>query len=442
MQFETWLMGFLGIAAALMPAGATAQTTRSTEPSPQYPIRYEPPTPKEITDLLTRVRMRIEAHSIISDDATQPSQPQAVSTTAKADPRWPLVSYPMGVIYAGMLAAADATGDKAFADFDARRFAYFADQLAKPGSPTTDPKSGSLRFLVAPDSLDACGAIGSAFIKARRANIGPDLKPVIDRFAEYIHHGQFRLADGTLARPKPYPGSIWADDTYMSVPFLAQMGALTGTPDYFDDAAKQMMQISARLFVPATGLFTHGWHQSNPDDQPRYYWGRGNGWCLMALVELLSVLPDNHPSRADLLKLLRMHAQGLASVQSGMGLWRQMLDRPDSYLETSCSAMFTFALARAVNRGWLDAGAYGPVAQAGWNGVCSRVDADGRITGTCVGTSYGADFIYYYTRPAADDIHGYGPTLLAGSEMLLLLKNDHFKIVSSPKSPTIYVEQK
>jgi rhamnogalacturonyl hydrolase YesR len=434
------LLATLGV-LAIVTGAATAQETQPADSGTHYPVHYQPPTVQQITDVLDHVRMRIEARSIISGAAEVGPTTEVDSPSPQQEPRWNLVSYPMGVIYAGMVAAADATGDKAFADFDAKRFGYFADQLAKSDGPAFESKRGSLRFLLKPNSLDACGAIGSAFIKARRAKIGPDLQPVIDRFATYIRHGQFRLDDGTLARQRPYADSLWADDTYMSIPFLSQMGALTGKSEYFDDAAKQMTQFAAHLFVPSVGLFTHAWHQSNADDQPRYFWGRANGWCTMSLVELLSVLPDDHPSRADLIKLLRANAQGIASTQSGDGLWHQMLDRPDSYLETSCSAMFSFALARAVNRGWLDAQTYGPVAVAGWNGVCSRVDADGRIGGTCIGTSYAADYVYYYSRPAADDIHGYGPTLLAGAEMLQMLKNEHLKFVALPRNP-IYVEPK
>jgi unsaturated rhamnogalacturonyl hydrolase len=439
---QHWPVIVLALASALslFAQSAAAQDTRPTGPAPNYPIQYQAPTVQQIADVLQRVRMRIDARSIIGGPADNLPTTEPDFAQSQHEPRWTLVSYPMGVIYAGMLAAFDATGDKTFADFDAHRFQYFADQLAKPDNPAV--AHGSLRYLLAPTSLDACGAIGSAFIKARREKIGPDLKPVIDRFAAYISHSQFRLPDGTLARSRPFPGSIWADDTYMSVPFLAQMGALTGSGDYFDDGAKQITQFSARLFVPSAGLFTHGWHQSNPDDQPHYFWGRANGWCVMATVELLSVLPEDHPRRADLIKLLRAAAQGLASTQSGEGLWHQLLDRPDSYLETSCSEMFAFSLARAVNRGWLDGPTYAPVALAGWNGVASRIDSDGHITGTCVGTGYAADDVYYYSRPAIDDIHGYGPALLAGSEIILLLKNDHFRIIANPRAPILFIERK
>jgi hypothetical protein len=95
-----------------------------------------------------------------------------------------------------------------------------------------------------------------------------------------------------------------------------------------------------------------------------------------------------------------------------------------------------------VNRGWLDASAYGPVAMAGWNGLSSRISDDGRIAGTCIGTSYADDYIYYYARPETDDLHGYGATLLAGSEMIRLLKNDRFKIEISDRTPCVFTIRK
>ncbi|HWB54964.1 MAG TPA: glycoside hydrolase family 88 protein, partial [Tepidisphaeraceae bacterium] len=241
-------------------------------------------------------------------------------------------------------------------------------------------------------------------------------------------HGQFRLPDGTLARNRPFPNSVWLDDSYMSVPLLAEMGKMTGDSAYYDDAANQIKLFYSHLFVPSAGLFTHAWHMGNPDDQPNYFWGRANGWFAMAIVTLLDNLPANHPARAELIHILKEQAKGLASCQSGTGLWHQMLDRPDSYLETSCTAMFTYMFANAVNHGWLDAGTYGPVAIAGWNGLKTRITSNGQVDGTCVGTGYAADYIYYYHRPAMIDPHGYGPVLLAGSEIIRLLENPKIHI--------------
>jgi rhamnogalacturonyl hydrolase YesR len=431
----------IGAASAFSaPASLDARlpSNPSSQPLPVYPIPYHTPKIDEITRILRAVKSRVEG-STMRHATTH-------STTNPSDPdfgrRFPLVTYPMGVIYSGMLSAADATGDKSFADYDASIFQVFADDAAKVDLSLAAPHRGSaVNFLLYPRSLDDCGAIGASLIRGRRAGVGPDLKVIIDRMADFISHKQLRLEDGTLARSRPFRNSVWADDAYMSIPFLSQMGALTGDSKYLDDAATQILNFAHYLYIPSTGLFTHHWNTANPDDQPRYYWGRANGWMILSMVDLLDVLPEDHPMRDRILRLFRASAQGIASAQAGDGLWHQMLDRTDTYTETSCSAMFVYALAHGVNRGWLDAGAYGPVAQAGWNGLTTRIDAKGHVTGTCIGTGYADDYVFYYHRPATDDIHGYGPVLLAGSEMIRLLKNTHFRINSPEGSnPVVYSE--
>jgi rhamnogalacturonyl hydrolase YesR len=122
----------------------------------------------------------------------------------------------------------------------------------------------------------------------------------------------------------------------------------------------------------------------------------------------------------------------LASYQSGSGFWHQLLDREDSYLETSATAIYTFAFARAINRGWIDAAAYAPVTLLAWNAVTTKVNEKGQVEGTCVGTGMAFDPAFYYHRPtSAFAAHGYGPVLLAGAEVLSLLKNKKFEINDS-----------
>jgi rhamnogalacturonyl hydrolase YesR len=207
----------------------------------------------------------------------------------------------------------------------------------------------------------------------------------------------------------------------MSVPFLAHMGRLTGERRYFDDATRQVLQMSARLFDETRGLYDHSWF-ANATYDPRFYWGRGAGWAVMAMAELLSVLPEDHPDRARVVDLFGRAVRGVAAVQSGSGFWHQLLDKPDSYLETSATAMFTFAIARGVNRGWI-APVYAPVAQTGWRAVAQRVRADGQIDGICVGTTAAYDAVYYYNRPTdVRAMQGYGPLLMAGAEVTTMLR--------------------
>ncbi|MEJ2615559.1 MAG: glycoside hydrolase family 88 protein [Ignavibacteriaceae bacterium] len=277
------------------------------------------------------------------------------------------------------------------------------------------------------NSLDDCGSMGAALIKIYRKTKDERLRPVIDHIADYISNKQFRLSDGTLARQRPQKRSVWADDAYMSVPFLAQMGSLTGETKYYDDAVKQIRQMSKYLFRWDKRLYDHGLNLQNEYD-PNIYWARANGWVILAINELLDVLPENYRGIDDILKILRTHVQGLAEFQGGDGLWHNLLNRTDSYLETSSTAMFVYSIAHSVNKGWIDY-TFGSVAQAGWDALTSRVTSNGEVEGTCWGTTFAGDIVYYYHRPAsAKASHGYGPVLLAGAEMINLLNNNKIVI--------------
>jgi rhamnogalacturonyl hydrolase YesR len=204
------------------------------------------------------------------------------------------------------------------------------------------------------------------------------------------------------------------------------MGKATGDKKYYDDACKQILQFAQRMFVQDKGLWMHGW-STNTDDHPEFYWARANGWAVMAMVELLDVLPEDHPQRADVMKVYKAHMKGLAERQSGTGLWHQLLDRNETYLETSASAIFTYCIAKGINKGWLNPVTYGPLAQIGWQAVTTKVNEEGGVEGTCVGTDLAYDPAYYYYRPTSvTAAHGYGPVLLAGAEMITLVKSKPF----------------
>jgi unsaturated rhamnogalacturonyl hydrolase len=347
-----------------------------------------------------------------------------------------LTNYEWGVTYSGMLYAAEVTGDKRYLDYTAARLtaiARLATHLRQQPAPAKEEAPGPQRMLVLrsvlkPQSLDDSGSMCAALIKASRAGVSPaELRPWIDNFMAWISTGQFRFSDGTLARNRPMVNTLWLDDLYMSVPALAQMGVLTGETKYFDDAVKQILQFSERMFIAEKGLYRHGWVQ-DMDPHPAFHWARANGWAIVAMTELLEVLPQDHPGRAAVLQLYRAHVRGLASYQDSTGLWHQLIDRSDSYLETSASAMYVYSIARGINRGWLDGKAYGPMVSLGWNAVAQKVNASGQVEGTCIGTGMGFDPAFYYFRPVSVfAAHGYGPVLLAGAEMIVLRKSEGAK---------------
>jgi unsaturated rhamnogalacturonyl hydrolase len=400
-----------------------------------YPTPYEPATEADIRKLLERVHAYLLTASPVQvldaatgTPATLDKLPQ-MPALARTD--FLIGTYEWGVTYAGMLRAAEVLKDPRYREYTDERvtaLARLAAQTRKnlPAGTTRDnfPRSElgmTLRGMVMPRALDDAGAMCAALVKAERAGLGHEqLRPWIDNYAQWVSKEQYRLDDGTLARKRPLPDTLWLDDVYMSVPCLAQMGALTGERRYFDDAVKQVLQFSQRMFVKERGLYMHSW-VAGMQYHPAFHWARANGWALMAMAELLEVLPADHPGRAAVLDQFRAHAAGIAAVQGHAGLWHQLLDRPESYEETSASAMYVFALARGINRGWLDALAFGPVASLGWNAVATKVNEKGQVEGVCVGTGVGWDPMFYLYRPVhVLAAHGYGPLFLAGAEMIEL----------------------
>ena len=411
----------------------------AARPRAVYPVPYAPPTVEEVTKVLVRVRSYLAAntparmvHADTGAEITTLPDPNAIVERGVFN----LVGYEWGVVYSGMLLAAETTGDSAFRDYVDVRMKFLAQYVPLYRAMATTPppaadgaapgrgRGGLLfRALNAPVTLDDSGSMAAAMIKAHRAGLGGDVKPIFEHLLEWVHSKQERLEDGTLSRSRPLPKSLWLDDLYMSVPALAQMGKLTGDRKYFDDAVKQITQFAEKMFNREKGLWMHGWVQSM-EVHPEFHWARANGWAAVAMAELLEVLPENHPGRPKVVEIYRAHIRGLAERQSRDGRWHQLLDRPDSYLETSATAMFAFAIARGVNRGWIDPLAHAPMAILAWHAVAGQVNETGQVENVCVGTGMGFDPAFYYARPVSNVApHGPGPVLLAGAEMVTLAKS-------------------
>jgi rhamnogalacturonyl hydrolase YesR len=417
------LLRYLAVPLALAASFSAVRAQPSVPPGVEYAV----PTETEIKATLDRIRdyfVRSTTYRVVDSetgraitDFSQPIKTAGVETFNDWD-------YPIGVALAGMLHISDVTGDSSYRDYTLKNFDFIFDHLDyfRRQAAQFGPQANGYRRLLHMAALDDCGAIGAALIKAYAHKPDPRYRATIDAVADYIAHQQMRLPDGTLARARPQPVSLWIDDSYMSIPFLAQMGKLTGDRAYYDDGARQVIGMAQRLQDPATGLYDHAWYENTAGYDPKFFWGRGDGWGIMSAAELLSVLPEDHPQRARVLEVFRRAARGVAETQSGTGMWHQLLDKTDSYLESSATAMFTFAIARGVNRGWL-APVYAPVAQAGWQALEKRVRPDGRIEGICVSTTAAYDAVYYYHRPTdLGAMQGYGPALMAGAEVIAMLR--------------------
>ena len=418
----------IALASLLMPAMAFAQDNTTINDSntplhllkPDYKHGYGVSTKQEVKAAIDRVMNYILAN------------PKQFRTT----------SYEWGVTYSACLDAAKASGDRKYAAYVEQNFKAIAD--AFPGA-MKDLKKGktldtAIRKVVDPHALDDAGAICAAMIKAEldarknpktRSTQVINTAPVIENYSQYIMTKELRLVDGTFARKRPHKNTVWLDDMFMAIPAIAYMGAYTNDSKYFDEAAKQIMLFKDKMWVKEKKLFRHGWVEAmNP--HPAFHWGRANGWAILTMCEVLDVLPENHPQRGAILDLLRQHIEGLVALQGKDGFWHQLLDRNDSYEESSCTAIYTYCIAHAINQGWISALAYGPAVQLAWHAVEASIDAQGRFMNTCVGTGMGFDPAFYMYRPVSTAAaHGYGPAIWAGAEMLRLLDRQHPKMNDS-----------
>ncbi len=404
---------------------------------PDYPVSYDITTinnVKQKLDVVYQYLNEVTPCQLINKKTGTYVEASKIDTnTIFKTGDFRLTSYEWGVTYAGMLAVGKATNDQQYIKYATDRlgllgasYPAFKLQYEKNHS-----RENPMHSVLDPRALDDAGAMCAAIFKTLQISNDKNLLPMADNFLQYISTKQQRLADGTLARSRPQPNTLWLDDLFMSVPALAQAGKYTGNKAYYDDAVKQVLQFSDRMFNKDKNLYMHGW-VSEMKVHPEFHWARANGWAVLTMVELLDVLPQEHPKREAVLQQLRLHVKGLAAYQTGTGFWHQLIDRNDSYLETSATAIYCYAIARAINNKWIDAKTYAPMVLLAWNAVATKINKEGQVEGTCVGTGMAFDPAFYYYRPiSVYAAHGYGPVLLAGAEVINLLNTHKFEMNDS-----------
>ena len=449
-MLKKYLLGLLliGTSSVLFSQVKTDVSVRKTA-MPTYSYPYLIPSISEVKSVVDRIQNRIEkySHFYLIDSTTgekisysQPNKNAVYPNGAFYFVEW---SYPNGVVLSACDEMYEITNDKAYLDYAVRffDFTFKAMPYFRSMEDSGLQRKHPYRKMIHMAALDHCGAIGAALIKIQKRNPDKRFSEWIDTVANYICNKQYRLDDKTIARERPQPESLWADDFYMCIPFLAQMGSYTGNKKYYKDAVRHVIQASERLFDQQIGLYDHGWNVNSAKDDPKFYWGRANRWCIMAMAELLSELPENFKGRNKILDLYRKHAQSLIQLQDGSGLWHNMLNQPLSYLETSASAMFVYSLAKGVNEGWLSH-VYGSAAIAGWNALAAKVNERGEVCDVVEGTTLAHDNVYYFNRGKSNTTNFQGVVMKAGAEIIRLLNNEELLIESPVPNSTIHVKLK
>jgi rhamnogalacturonyl hydrolase YesR len=332
--------------------------------------------------------------------------------------------YTNGVLNMALINLSDFLGEKKYADFAAAHIAfgmdnykYFQKRYKEEYGPHYLYPFGQLWTM---SELDDYGAIGASMMDVYEEIKRDEYKQYLENAAKHLTGGQERLDDGTLVRTFPHKMTLWGDDLYMSVPFLARMGKFSGDKKYWDDAILQVKNFTKYLWDEKKELYWHCYY-SDLNRNGVAHWGRCNGWIMMAKVHLLNFLPEDYPGREDIIKDLERQILGVAKYQGADGLWHQILDRSDSYLESSCSAMFTYCIARAVNQKWIDE-RYGSIAINGWEGLKEqKITLEGQVKDICIGTGIEDNMVFYYKRPARlNEKHGLGAVIDAGIEVIKL----------------------
>lgn len=236
----------------------------------------------------------------------------------------------------------------------------------------------------------------------------------------YIRDGKY-LADEEWNNPRSDGLTrytrFWCDDLYMIGSLQIQAYQALKEKKYADRCANQIMAYVDSLQKKDDGLFRHAYNTE-------VHWGRANGWVASSLTEALLKIPAEHPKRESLLSAYRFMMEGLLLHQDEKGIWRQVLDSKSSWLETSCSSMFIFALATGLLNGWINGEKYEMAIEKGWLALVKYVDSQGRLTEICEGTEISPNESYYLNRKRhIGDLHGQAPFLWAATAIIKLCES-------------------
>ena len=321
--------------------------------------------------------------------------------------------YALMVGFYGIRSSAEALGDEELSrlfDYNMQFMAEYSDYVLYDAEQNAMP-TFMPRFTEA-NNLDNLGTMGMNFVDAYNNTHDSSMKKIIDDIYARMREVVPTNEDGTFYRIK----TMWADDLYMSCPFLIRLGVLEKSDDIISYTVDQIRGFAKRLYNEEKKLFSHIYFTDKGANN--VFWGRGNGWVMWTLSEVLPHIKnsDDFEFLHDLFVNL---SSSLKKYHSDSGLWRQVIDSCDegSYPETSCTAMFMLALVRGVKHGWID-NSYIEVIKKAWEGLLKySIDSEGNVYGVCMGSGCSMEKEYYYGIPTImNDDHGTGAVLAAASE--------------------------
>lgn len=188
---------------------------------------------------------------------------------------------------------------------------------------------------------------GEAYWAAAQQTGDAELKAGVDGLLDWILHRAPRAPDGTLYHVFKEP-EVWSDGFHGAPPFLAALG-------HYDEALKQIDGFKQRLWDPQRKLLHHMWHDGKQRFTREAFWGVGNGWAAAGLARVIRSLPAaRQADRERLAIFLRELIDGCLALQRSDGLFHDVLDKPETFVETNLAQMLAYAIYTSAGGGWLE----------------------------------------------------------------------------------------
>jgi unsaturated rhamnogalacturonyl hydrolase len=372
-------------------------------------------------------------------DSEMKRNPESWMLDFSKEPKW---NYTQGLVLKAIYEVGEKTKDKKYFDY----VKSYVDTMIAPGGKIRGYKPTEYNI----DRINSGKILFPLYTKTRKKLLmissGKILFPLYTKGKNTVYKLAIdtlrtqmlthpRTSEGGFWHKKIYEHQMWLDGIYMASPFLAQYAAEFNEPALFDDVANQILLIAKHTYNPATGLYYHGWDESktqkwaNPETgQSPEFWSRSIGWYMMAMVDVLDFLPENHPQREAIIDVLKNLSAALEKYQDKeTELWYQVTDKggaPGNYLESSASAMFIYTWAKGAQKGYL-ASSYLEKAYSAYDNYIRqfiRTNEDGTISVTsgCAVAGLGGNpyrdgsYEYYISEPVRDnDPKATGPFILA-----------------------------
>ncbi|MBO3748471.1 glycoside hydrolase family 88 protein [Streptosporangiaceae bacterium NEAU-GS5] len=335
-------------------------------------------------------------------------------------------SYPVALFLQGMYQVYQRTGNPAYLQYIkdwANRFVDSSGNISQSFGNLDSMEAGNLLVIMYKETGQAKWRTAAQKIRTR-----------LNTYPRTSDRGWWHSTSDSRQ------GQLWGDGVFMADPFVIRYGQTFNDATWGNDNASEQMQVygkhlqrtdgnSAGLLWHAydePGGLTASWVHPEFGNTNGLTWCRAEGWYGMAMTDILELLPAGHARRAALLDILRKLIDGYVRWQDpASGRWWQLVDKAGAsgnWLETSCSAMYTTVISRAVERGYVDA-SYQQYADKGYQGVLQKISlgSDGRtnLTDICIGTNADDSTSFYYDRPrATNDFHGLGAFLLMSEQMI------------------------